>query len=604
MGRFDQAEATCLSLQVNEGNDPDILTLLGTVIIERGDPERAIQYFAEVVKLLPDHARPHNNLGIACRRAGRLEEAEAAYRCALTIDASYAQAHNNLGVVLIERGNEIGAVRSFEAAINFDETFLEARRNLARALLDSNQIERATAEFQRMLETAPGDIGANLSLAVLERQKRSFKQAQSHLKVILNLEPQHIDAMYQQALILEDQGRISEALTMLERIIGLNSNHANVYNSAGILSQTVGDIEVAIKYFRRAISVQSEFAEAHRNLAFARRHVERDDDVRRSETLMEQELDDLSAMHMSFALAKINDDLGEYDNAFEHISRGNNLKRRMLDYDIRLERDFFAELQRTFESSFFQGRSDWGLADQTPIFVVGMPRSGTTLVEQIIASHSRVEGAGEILDLDHLLWDSVNDKHQTGWSKSMQALSRSQVNGLAATYLEGLKQRFPSADHITDKTPGNFHYIGMIRTMLPNAKVINCTRDPVDTCFSCYQNYFTQGVPFSYTLEELGDYYRLYSGLMEHWRRELPEFIYDCSYESLLNDQGVETRRLLEFCNLEWDPACLAFHKTERPVQTASVVQVRQPIYRSSIGRAAHYEMHLAPLREALGGIE
>lgn len=604
LGKYDQAEEACLALLASEGSDPDILTLLGSVIIERGDPDKAIPYFVKVADLVPDKARPHNNLGIAYKRGGRLEEAEAAYRRALVIDASYAQAHNNLGTTLIERGNVIEAVRSFEAAIKFDETFLEARRNLAHALLESNQPGRAAAELQRILETSPEDIGANLSLAAIERQKRNFRRAQLHLEVILGLEPKHIDAMYRLALILEDQGRFSEALTMLERVIGLSPGHANACNSAGVLSQTLGDIDVAIKYFRRAISVRPEFAEAHRNLAFARRNVEIDDDVRRSEALLEHELDDVSAMHVSFAMAKIHDDLGEYNNAFKHLSRGNMLKRRMLDYDIGLESDFFAELEGAFDSSFFQGRIGWGLEDQTPIFVVGMPRSGTTLVEQIIASHSRAEGAGEILDLDRLLWDAVNENRQHGWGQSMHSLSRPQANDLAAAYLNGLKQRFPGAEHITDKTPGNFHYIGMIRIMLPNAKVINCTRDPVDTCFSCYQNYFTEGVSFSYTLEELGKYYRLYSRLMEHWRWELPGFVYDCSYESLLNDQEGETRRLLEFCSLEWDPACLSFHKTKRPVQTASVAQVRQPIYRSSIGRATHYEKHLAPLRDALGDIE
>ncbi len=602
-GKFDQAEAACLDLQASEGSDPDILTLLGTVTIERGDPQGSIRYFEDAVTLAPDAARLHNNLGIAFKRAGRLDAAEAAYRRALAIDAAYAQAYNNLGVVLIERDNLAEAVRCFEAATNLDETYFEARRNLGRALLESNQVERANTEFRRMLETSPNDIGANLSLGAIERQAGHFQEAQSHLQRVLDLEPDHADALYQKGLVLQDQGALPEALAVFERVLALNSTHAGACNSLGVVSQALGNLGGAVQYFRRAISAQPEFAEAHRNLAFARRHAEMDDDARRTQALLETELDDASAMHVSFALSKIYDDLDQYDQAFGHLSQANELKRRSIDYDIGQERNFFANLERTFVSSFFEDRTDWGIGDRTPIFIVGMPRSGTTLVEQIIASHPRAGGAGEILDLDRLLWDCGTDERERDWCQAMNSLSRSQIDDLSASYLEGLRKRFPDMDHVTDKTLGNFHYIGMIRVMLPEAKVINCTRDPVDTCFSCYQNYFTQGVPFSYSLEDLGNYYRLYSNLMKHWRRQLPGFVYDLSYESLLNDLEGESKKLLAFCGLEWNPACLNFHKTERPVETASAVQVRQPIYRSSIARAAHYRSHLAPLREALGDV-
>ena len=602
-GELDHAETACRTLLSQVDDDADLFALLGMVLIQKGDPEASIACFERAAVLKPDTARTHNNLGIACKRAGRVHDAETAYRRAISIDGSYAQAHNNLGVVLVERGEFSDAAKSFRLAVNLEAEFVEARRNLARALLESAQHSEAASEYRRILAAAPDDTNAILALASALRHLEGYDEASTCLNQILKADPGHRDALFEMSLILQDQGALLEAREVLERIVTLEPAHASAHNLIGVVSQALGDLDGAVCCFRRAISIEPGFAEAHRNLAMARRHTEVDEDVRRTQRLMDMDMDEAATMHAEFALSKIDDDLGLFEDAFMHLSRANRLKRRSIRYDVGQDRMFFEKLKQTFDSAFFANRENWGEDDTTPIIIVGMPRSGTTLVEQIIASHPRVWGAGEVLDLDRLLWGAQSANPTQDWCESMASLNKSDVGDLAAAYLSALKHAAQSADRVTDKTPGNFHYVGMLRIMLPQAKIINCVRQPLDICFSCYQNYFTRGVPFAYELRELGTYYRLYSNLMEHWRITLPGFIYDLRYEALLQDQEAETRQLLDFCGLEWDPACLEFHRTDRPVQTASVVQVRQPIYRSSVGRASRYANHLGPLREALGDV-
>ena len=603
-GELDYAEQACRNLLSQMNDDADLFALLGMVLIQKGDPEGSIVYLENAAALQPDAVRMRNNLGIAFKRVGRLQEAEAAYRRAISIDGGYAQAHYNLGVVLIERGDFRDAAASFQAAVNLDTEFLEARRNLAHALLGSNQFAESADEFRRFLDISPDDVAANLALVEILRQLEDYDKARKYLDRLLEANPDHVGALFQKCLVLQEQGALGEARDVLTRIVDADPEHAGAHNLLGVVSQALGHLDEAVRCFRCAISIEPLFAEAHRNLALARRHVEVDEDVRRTRRLMDIEMNEVATMHAEFDLAKIDDDLGEIDDAFMHLSRANRLKRRSIQYDVGQDRIFFERLKRTFDPAFFSMRQGWGEDDTTPIFIVGMPRSGTTLVEQIIASHPRAWGAGETLDLDRLLWANRGSDQPQAWCETMASLAKDDMRKLAADYLTALKRSALGADRITDKTPGNFHYIGMIRVMLPRAKIVNCIRNPLDMCFSCFQTYFTRGIHFAYELRELGIYYRLYAGLMEHWRTTLPGFVYDLRYEQLLHDQETETRNLLEFCGLEWDSACLDFHRTERPVQTASVVQVRQPIYQSSIGRAARYANHLGPLRDALGDIE
>ena len=602
-GELDHAESACRALLAEESDNADLFTLHGMIAVQKGDPEASIKYFEQAVTLQPDQARFHNNLGLAFKRAERLDEAEAAYRRALSIEPHNAQAHNNLGVALRLRDDIAGAIASFRSALAADREYADARGNLARALYEAGNREEAAAEFRAIVDRAPADTNANLSLASIARQLGNFDEALVCLQRVLAGDSNDAAALYEKGLVLQEQGDLRAAKAAYERAIRTAPTHARAHNNLGLVVQALGDLDGAIGRFRRAIAAQPDYAEAHRHLAFARHHDETDDDVRRTESLLESAGDDSSAMHASFALAKIYDDLGRVDEAFAHLTRANRLKRSTLRYDVNQDRAFFDLLKQTFGKTFFDDRQDWGVMDRTPVFIVGMPRSGTSLVEQILASHTRVWGAGEVLDLDRLLWDIHDASSNSGWCTAMAALENGEMHDVAVAYLSALQQHARDADRVTDKTPGNFHYIGMIQAMLPGAKIVNCVRDPLDTCFSCYQNYFAGGVAYGYDLSELGTYYRLYVDLMDHWRTTLPGLVYDLCYEELLDNQESETRKLLDFCGLKWEEGCLEFHLTERPVQTASVIQVRRPVYKSSVGRAARYAVHLAPLRDALGAL-
>ncbi|MGB1548696.1 MAG: sulfotransferase family protein, partial [Alphaproteobacteria bacterium] len=285
-----------------------------------------------------------------------------------------------------------------------------------------------------------------------------------------------------------------------------------------------------------------------------------------------------------FALGKAYEDCEDYDRAFNYYTRGNKLKRAELAFDI----------VETFSKPFLKKEADRGFDSEVPIFILGMPRSGTSLVEQILASHSEVHGGGERAEWMRLVRgiDSFPD--------GVRDFGPEDFARLGENYVEALRKLAPEAARITDKLPHNFLHVGLIHLALPKAKILHCVRNPVDTCLSCYKHLFDSELSFAYDLDELGRYYRLYERLMHHWRAVLPGRMLDVPYEELVADQETLSRRILDFCELPWEPACLDFHKTDRRVQTASVAQVRQPIYTTAVRRWRKYEHRIAPLLAAL----
>jgi len=279
---------------------------------------------------------------------------------------------------------------------------------------------------------------------------------------------------------------------------------------------------------------------------------------------------------------------------------GNELKRNTYTYNIFETRDFFNGLKNVFDDKLFSKHVDTGYGENTPIFIVGMPRSGSSLLEQILASHSLVYGAGELKYLSQIVIHSSAKIAGIKFPYCAAKLSPDNFEILGAEYSKRLRQYSGAVKYITDKELHNFLYIGMIRLTLPNAKIIHCKRNPVDTCLSIFKTYFAGVHKYAYDLSELGEYYKLYQDLMEHWYKILPGYIFDIQYEDLVGDQEGETRKLLDYCELPWDEACLSFHRTIRPVRTASAEQVRRPIYNSSVGLWRRYEKHLSPLLSAL----
>jgi hypothetical protein len=313
-------------------------------------------------------------------------------------------------------------------------------------------------------------------------------------------------------------------------------------------------------------------------------------------------LDDEKKISAHFAMGKALADLKQYDEAFAHLKQANTLKRRTFEYDEGQRLAMFKNIETKFSSELLKAKSGGGDASWSPLFIVGMPRSGTTLLEQVLASHSKVFGAGELETFKEAIHDCVESKRiSPAYPVLVDFLSPDDILGLGQTYTSRVRQLAPDAPHIVDKMPLNFMFVGLIHLALPNARIINIRRDPLDTCISCYSLMFTGSQPFAYDLAELGRYYRGYERVMEHWHKVLPPgVLMDVQYEDLVADLEGVSRGVLAHCGLDWEDACREFHDTKRTVRTASTMQVREPLYRRSIGSWRRYEKHLGPLLQAL----
>ena len=306
---------------------------------------------------------------------------------------------------------------------------------------------------------------------------------------------------------------------------------------------------------------------------------------------------------LRFALGKAYEDIGHFGRAGQNLLTANSLKRRELEYDEAATLSMFERIRATFTDKLVRQKRGQGNPSPDPIFIVGMPRSGTTLVEHILASHPSVFGGGERLYLHEIVAGlRIAGSSAASFPENIPIMTSAELRQVGQRYLQLLRALAPTAAYITDKLPTNFHLVGLIHLALPNARIIHVHRDPIDTCFSCFSKLFYKGQLFSYDLAELGHYYRAYTVLMDHWRSVLPDgAMLDVRYEDLIADFESQVRRLITYCKLEWDQACFSFHKTQRPVRTASAIQVRQPIYRSAVGRGRSFEHMLSPLINALG---
>jgi hypothetical protein len=302
-------------------------------------------------------------------------------------------------------------------------------------------------------------------------------------------------------------------------------------------------------------------------------------------------------------MGKASSDLKQYDEAIEHLKQANALKRRTFDYDEAQRLAMFKNIEAKYTPELFAAKSGSGDTSWSPIFIVGMPRSGTTLLEQVLASHSKVFGAGELETFKEAINECVESQRiLPAYPLLVDFLSPEHILRIGQTYTTQARALAPEAPHIVDKMPLNFMFVGLIHLALPNARIIHMRRDPIDTCLSCFSHQFGNGLEWSYELGELGRYYRQYEALMAHWRRVLPQgAMLEVQYEELVADFEPQARRILEYCGLDWDERCLAFHKTQRPVRTASAAQVRQPIYGTSVSRWRPYRQMLQPLLEQLG---
>ncbi len=634
-GRLREADASYRSVLAEEPRHPDGLYLLGVLALQVGQPQAALALFrdaaavrpgdAEVhnmsgeacrslgdyeaaiaayrraLELDPGHAGACNNLGNAYREAGRTDAAIEAYRRALEIDPDLPMAHNNLGVALRNGGRSEEAIRHFEKAIELVPDYAEACTNLGNTLQALGRAEEAIALHEKAVKLRPDYVPARCNLGNALRLAGRPEEAIRQYKQAIAKDPRLALAHYNLGIALDETGRPAEAVERYERAIALQPDYPEAFNNLGNACDELGRHEEAVRHYRRATELRPDYTEAHRNLSrISPADVDR---VRLAELLTSGRLGPEEAAHGHFALANALHEAGEYEQAFAHYRAGNRLRRERVAYDADQVHEDIGRLQRVFDRAFFERLEGVGSDSERPVFVLGMPRSGTTLVEQILASHPEVHGAGE---LDTLRRFEKAIAAGTGGAKPypecMADCDAALIAGFAERYLAALSSHDADAPRVTDKMPSNFLRVGLIRVLFPQARIIHVRRDPRDTCVSNYLHYFATGNEFSFDLEELGRFYLDYERIMAHWESLFPGAMLTVQYEELLEDQEGVSRQMIDYLGLAWSDACLEFHRTERPVHTFSSLQVRRPVYRSAVGRWEVYRHQLEPLLEVLAG--
>jgi len=530
-------------------------------------------------------------------QAGKFPAAEKICRTVLSLNPAHADALNCLGVMYQRLGQPERAVPMFERALSAEPGFVPVYGNLANSLMQLGRGEDAKRVVDRGLSLQPGQAIANRALGDLGYQVAEYSKAEVFFRRALDMEPADFHSHVGLGMTLRRLGRLEEALACYERAIQQQPGHASIHLNRGNLLSEMGRIDESVESYREAIRLKPDYARAYQLLTGVRKQVSCDSEFKAMEALYKKPgLPTEDRMHLAFGLGKACEDLEQYDKAFEFFRQGNKNKRSLTPYSIAEDVDYFGRLKSTFTADFFEQHQGLGSDDDRPFLILGMPRSGTSLVEQILASHPDVHGAGELADLQLVCKGAMKT-----FPDQACALTSGVWQELANDYLHRLRTCDATAPHITDKMPQNFLYIGMLAVMLPRAKIIHCRRDPLDTCLSIFKTLFgSTGLQWSYDIEDLGRYYQLYLDLMAHWNRMLPGRIYELQYEDLVADPERQIRSLLDYCRIPFDPTCLTCHETKRGVQTASFAQVRQPIYRSSVQQWKRYQKQLQPLLSRL----
>lgn len=601
-GRLDEAAATYNKIIAGSSNDAAAHAGLGQVLHAMKRDEEALAHLRRSVLLKPDFAEAHANLGNVLAALDRPQDALASYTRALALNSGLVEARNNMGTVLASLGRQEEAVTEFEKALAQRPGFLPAMIHLGTSLSDLGRYAQAIGWFERALSIRPKDAALENSLGMALAALNRHEEAVAHYRKALAEQPDSPAALNNLGNSLDALVRPAESLAAFERLKALDPNNAAAHFGAGTALQVLGSLDDARRCYERAVALAPSVAAYHRVLAEAKRVREDDPQLAVMEDLAQHcaSLSPSDQVELHFALAKAYSDIGRHGPAFEHLVSGSDLKRRLVSYDEAAQLGGLRAIEEVFTSELIAARRGQGDPSDLPVFIVGMPRSGTTLVEQVLASHPQVFGAGELF----ILRDLVSAGHAGArFPFEFASLSGERLCALGARYVARLRSPAPEAERITDKLPANFSLAGLIHLALPNARIIHVQRDPMDTCYSCYANLFSQGMEFAYDLGELGRHYRAYERLMGHWRAVLPEgAMLDVQYEDLVADFEAQARRIVAYCALPWDDRCLSFYETKRAVRTASAAQVRRPVYASSVGRWHPYRAKLGPLVAALAG--
>jgi tetratricopeptide (TPR) repeat protein len=604
-GQFVEAAALFRRAIKIDKNSAEAHHHLAVALTGLGRPEEALDRFETALVIRPDFAEAHDSLGYALQVLGRYETAVVQHEQALAIKPEHAEAHSNLGNALQKLGRNEKAMAHYEKALAYRPFHAEAHNNLGNLLHNLGRHREAIGHYEQALAIRRGYAEAHINLGHALGAIGRREEGLAHYRQGLAAGPENPEIHNCVANMLLMLGRTEEAAAHCEQAISIRPDYVEAHHTLGNALRTLGKLDAAARAFERAIALAPERAAGYWNLVTSK-DVAADDPHWLALNKLAQRIASLTPterIDLHFALAKGLADIDEHTQSFRHLLAGNSLKREHVHYDESRTLQRFKRIKAVFTPALMQRKQGPADAASAPIFIIGMPRSGTTLIEQILASHPKVFGAGELSDFGRLVKTACGGE-ESSFPDKIPEWGSEAFYDLGKSYLQVIQQLAPDAERVTDKMPYNFNYAGLIYLALPNARIVHVCRDLRDVAFSCFALLFPHGQEYSYDLAELGRYCRAYASLMEHWRSVLPPGVMlEVQYEELVADLEGHARRILAHCGLEWHEACLAFYKTDRSVLTASAIQVRKPIYRGSIGRWRRHEAQLQPLLQELKGV-
>lgn len=634
-GQIDQAEKLCHTRLRNDPEDINVLGILGAVLLQKGQLEDAENYLLKTVELEPAFAKPYEDLGVLYLRQDDTLQAVTFFQRATELDPSLETAFRGLADAYFRSGN----LNQAEVAHQHYLELSPGARALAEAeiLHRGGKSEEAERICDELIEREPGNTAALRMLARMAADDKRYIIAEGLLRRSAKLSDSGYSAQLDLARFLAERGRVPEAVELLEEAVrlvpGRHEFHlmlGDLYSIVGLTTEALKEYELCLEQspkesaallgrghmlriggrwddtvvsYQECISLRPDLGDAWWSLASMHGYRVSEDELESMWSQLESGmLTPESELGFRFAIARACEQKNDFETAWQQYEIGNLAKRGSIKYDPVITQVLHEELTTVFTKDIIARKAIATQTDVTPVFILGMPRSGSTLIEQILASHSMVEGTGELPYITMISKSLGGNKRDAiRYPKIVEELDDSQLNGLGRNYLHyALKHCTNERPLLTDKMPANFFHAGFIRLILPHAKIIDARRDPIATCISNYRHLFAHGKNHCYDLAELADYYLQYVGIMQHWDKVMPGTILRVQYENVVDNLETEVHRILDFCELPFEPACINFHQSARPVNTASSEQVRQPIYDSAVNFWKNYEPNLDMLKEIL----
>lgn len=562
----DSEAIVLLKTFISKYSDFSALKQLSNLMVKQDKADEA----DEIVKQFFENNEDYGLLykGVRHLHASRYRKAEDAFKKLLIEDENNIDALRFMGILAFKSGNHDIAEAMFTKALRLDPTYSLVWANLAQVYSVTGQLDKA---------------------------KKSFKN-------ILNMEPRNGLIWAEYGTVLTKLANYEESKNAYLKALNFKSDSPRVHLSLGHVYKTMGEIENSIDSYKNSIIQNKLSGEAYWSLANLKTYSFSENEIKVMEETLKEDMSDIERSQIHFALGKAYEVKKDFDNSFNNYFKGNEVKKGLIKYSSDDTTDNTKRILDFFNLETIRDFSKSSTVDQDPIFILGMPRSGSTLVDQIISSHSKVDGTQELPNIIKIA-SELNSNNQNTYPEILKELDESKLSEMGNNYLSETTWARKNAPFFIDKMPNNFIHIGLIKTILPNAKIIDTRRDPMDTCFSCYKQFFARGQLFTYSLEDLGNYYTDYIKAMNHWHNVYGKDIFTVHYDNVINKTEETIRELIDYCNLPFEKECLEFYNSSRPVKTPSAEQVRQPIYKSGLNYWKNYEKHLVPLKKIIDEI-